>query len=102
MVSNYGYRLWDHESSNIKDEMNTRLKYLLTYTTRVETTGLNSLKKIFKHRKETFFNKKYYGHAIINHAKKLKHLYSEKRMVIPELDEVEFYIWTLKYARNQE
>jgi hypothetical protein len=96
LIQKYGHRLWTD------DETTRRLKFLKEYTRRIETTNLFSLKKVFSLEKVDTFNTEYYSLALNKQLNKLKTKYSKKRMIIPELNDIEYYIWTLKYAKNKK
>ncbi len=95
--TNFGYRLWDEDEK----EFNQRYKYLKEYTRRVETTNITSMNKVFKDRKPEDFDSSYYHRALSQHMKKLKNLYNKKRSVVPELNQLQYYIWILKYAKKE-
>jgi hypothetical protein len=63
---------------------------------------LISIKKVLSSKNIDTFNTEYYSLALNEQLKKLKNQYSSKRMIIPELREIEYYIWTLKYAENRK
>ena len=92
----YGYRLWDEEK---KKEMSLREKFLFEYTRRVETTNLSSLRKVFKNNPETF-DRTYYEFAFQSYINKLKGRYLNRKLIIPELTDTEYYVWVLKYAKK--
>lgn len=104
LIQDYGYRLWDDNSTeDVKaTETKRRLAFLKEYTRRVETTNLFSIKKVLRSKNIDTFNAEYYSLALNEQLKKLKNQYSSKRMIIPELREIEYYIWTLKYAENKK
>lgn len=97
MAVNYGYRLWDKD----QDEFKPRLEFLKEYTRRTETTNITSMAKVFKDRDAEEFDSSYYHRAVTEHVKKLKSLYNKSRSVVPELNELQYYIWILKYAKKQ-
>lgn len=97
MATKYGYRLWDEDGK----EFAQRYAYLKEYTRRVETTNITSMAKTFKDRKTEDFDSSYYHRAISLHMKKLKNLYNKNRSVVPELSDLQFYIWILKYAKKE-
>jgi len=96
MAQQYGYRLWDSVAS---DEIEERLIFLKEYTRRVETTNLRSMVKVFSDLDEIPFNVSFYRKALNKHIFGLKKLSHKKRSIIPEMNEVQYYIWTLKYAQ---
>ncbi len=102
LIVEHGYRLWDDDSidEDYAGETLRRIEFLKEYTRRVETTNLFSLKKVFKSKILDEFDSEYYSYALKSQIEKLKTQYSKKRMVIPELKEIEYYIWTLKYAKK--
>lgn len=95
LATDFGYRLWNQETKETSD----RLAYLKEYTRRIETTNLNSLAKVFKGHKVKDFDKTYYEFALNRYILKLKGLYNKDRMNIPEMNEINYYIWTLKNAQ---
>jgi hypothetical protein len=97
MAVKYGYRLWDQDGKEFKQ----RLAFLKEYTRRTETTNISSMAKVFKDRDPEEFDSTYYHRALSEHMKKLKNLYSKSRAVIPELNELQYYIWILKYAKKE-
>ena len=96
LAQNEGFRLWDDENKN---EMSQREKYLFEYTRRVETTNLTSVRKVFEGKPEAF-NRSYYSKSFDSYLAKLKNRYNNLKLIIPELDDSEYYIWVLKYAKN--
>lgn len=97
MATEYGYRLWDVNGKEFKN----RLAYLKEYTRRVETTNVHSTNKIFKDRKSEDFNRDYYAKGLSEQIVRLKTLYDRNRSVVPELNELQFYIWILKHAKKR-
>jgi hypothetical protein len=91
-----GYRLWDDQAEN---EIAKREQFLFEYTRRVETTNLTSIRKVFSKKTESF-NRSYYSYSFDAYLAKLKNRYNNKKLIIPELDDSEYYIWVLKYAKN--
>jgi hypothetical protein len=91
-----GFRLWDNKG---KDEMDKREEFLFEYTRRVETTNLTSVRKVFSGKPESF-DRSYFSHSFDAYLAKLKNRYNNKKLIIPELDDAEYYIWVLKYAKN--
>ncbi len=96
MAEKYGYRLWDSVAS---DESKQRMVFLKEYTRRIETTNLRSMQKVFKGIEDMPLDKEFYSKALNKHIYGLKKLSNEKRSVIPEMNEVQYHIWTLKYAK---
>lgn len=97
IATEYGYRLWDEDGK----EFDERLKYLKEYTRRVETTNITSMNKVFKDRVPEDFDSSYYHKALSLHMKKLKNLYNKSNSVVPELNDLQYYIWILKYAKKE-
>ena len=92
----YGYRLWDTNK-----EMRLRLKYLISYVRRSETTNLRSMKKLFKDELiEHGFDQRYYIRSVNDSLAALKNLRDYNREVVKELNEAEYYLWTLKYGKK--
>lgn len=91
----YGYRLWNLDGK----EFDNRLKYLKEYTRRVETTNVHSTNKIFKEQTAKDFNSEYYSKGLSEQIFKLKNLYSKKQAIVPELSDIQYYIWILKYGK---
>jgi hypothetical protein len=92
----YGYRLWDEEK-----ELKLRLKFLISYVRRSETTNLRSMKKLFKDElKPHGFDQRYYIRSVKDSIAALKSLRDYNREVVKELNEAEYYLWTLKYGQN--
>lgn len=97
LALNYGYRLWDLED---KKEIEIRLKYLLEYFRRVETTNLFSLKKVFKDKKEKTFDDSYTQYALESYMKYLKNRFGKKRLKIKEMTDTQFYLWVIKHGKK--
>jgi hypothetical protein len=89
----FGYRLWTDE------EFARRESYLLEYSRRVETTNLASVSKVFAGKVE-IFSPVYFQASFEAYLSKLKGRYINKKLIIPELTDTEYYIWVLKYAKN--
>ncbi len=96
LAQKHGYRLWDEEK---KKEMSQREKFLFEYTRRVETTNLNSLRKVFEGKPEVF-DRSYYEFAFQSYINRLKGRYNNKKLILPELTDTEYYVWVLKYAKK--
>ncbi len=92
-AQSYGYRLWTNE------EFSQRQAYLLEYSRRVETTNLASVSKVFAGKAEVF-SPEYFQASFESYLSKLKGRYINKKLIIPELTDTEYYIWVLKYAKN--
>jgi hypothetical protein len=92
-VQQYGYRLWT------ESEFTKRESYLLEYSRRVETTNLVSVSKVFSGKTEVF-STDYFQASFEAYLNKLKGRYHNKKQIIPELTDTEYYIWVLKYAKN--
>jgi len=96
LAINYGYRLWDASK-----EHRPRLKFLISYVRRSETTNLRSMNKLFaKDLKIHGFDKRYYMRSVTDSIAALKSLRDYNREVVKELTEAEYYLWTLKYGQN--
>jgi hypothetical protein len=97
LAVHYGYRLWDDGSQ----ELAQRMEFLKEYTRRTETTNLFSAAKVFADDIPDTFDGQYVHRALTEHMQKLKDMYAKNRSVIPELNELQYYIWILKYAKKQ-
>lgn len=97
IATQFGYRLWDDG----EDELNKRYAFLKEYTRRVETTNITSMGSVFKVESSEKFDATYYHKALSLHMKKLKNLYHKRRSIVPELNDLQYYIWILKYAKKQ-
>jgi hypothetical protein len=97
MIVKYEYRLWDFDNIN---EMNQRLKYIIEYTRRVETTNLLNIGKLFKISDGKEINNDYFRMAMNKHYDYIKNLYSEKRKLLFEMNQTQYYMWLLRYGKN--
>lgn len=95
LAVNYGYRLWDEEK-----ELKLRKKFLISYVRRSETTNLRSLQKLFSEQEIHGFDQRYYMKSIRDTLSSLKNLRDNDREVVKELNEAEYYLWTLKNGRK--
>lgn len=87
----WGYRLWDEEK-----ELKLRKKFLISFVRRSETTNLKSIKKLFADREIHGFDQRYYIRSVRDTLSNLKNLRDNDREVVKELNEAEYYLWTLK------
>jgi hypothetical protein len=92
----YGYRLWDEVK-----EMKLRLKFLISYVRRAETTNLKSMQKLFQDSlEEHSFDQRYYIRSVKDSIAALKNLRDYDREVVKELTEAEYYLWTMKNGKK--
>lgn len=96
LAENYGYRLWDE---NKKQETMSRLNFVREYIRRVETTNLRSIAKLLKNEKLKGYDKSYFAKAMRKHYDAIRNRKSRVNIMVREMSDTEFYLWTVKYGR---
>jgi hypothetical protein len=98
MMTKFQYRLWNSNNTN---EMEQRLQYISEYTRRVETTNLTNIAKLFDISNGSEINNDYFRMAMNKHYDYIKNLYSDKRKLLFEMNQTQYYMWLLKYGKNK-
>lgn len=96
----HGYSLWG-------DELNRRFDFLVEYTRRMETTNLKSMDNLLKKiegngevaQKE--MDDSHYKSTLNFYLKDLKTRYTNKRMQVREMSDLQYYIWILRNGKTQ-
>ncbi len=92
LAQNFGLRLWS-DKENIQRE-----EFVFEYLKRLERTNRKMIKKL-KIEKEDKWDKVYYQYALNKHLIRLKELYGPRYKVVRELNDLDFRIWLVKYAK---
>lgn len=98
MAVDYGYNLWGEESSK-------RLEYLVEYTRRIETTNLisvdNLLQKLEKNGEvvQRELTSNHYQFSLNFYLKSLKSRYTNKKLQVREMNDLQYYVWILKNGK---
>ena len=95
----HGYRLWTAE------DLKKRLAFLTESSRRLETTNLRSVENLMvkleaageKPRRELTAD--IYQKALNHYLLGLKTRYTQKRMRVREMNELEYYVWLLRNGR---
>jgi hypothetical protein len=96
----HGYSLWG-------EELNRRFDFLAEYTRRMETTNLKSMDNLLKKLEangETLqkeMNDEHYQATLNYYLKDLKTRYTNKRMQVREMSDLQYYIWILRHGKKQ-
>ncbi|MAZ46956.1 MAG: hypothetical protein CME65_00245 [Halobacteriovoraceae bacterium] len=93
----YGYRLWD---SKKPDELEKRLKFAKEYTRRTETTILNNMDLVFIDYPVESFSREYFKNLMKIHYNNMKKQYQFKQLLVREMTDTQYYLWTLRYAQE--
>ncbi|HXH76493.1 MAG TPA: hypothetical protein VNJ08_16095 [Bacteriovoracaceae bacterium] len=94
----HGYTLWGEESKK-------RFEFLTEYTRRVETTNIKSIENLLTKIEQSgqVINRELdvglYQHAINHYLKGLKTRYTLKKMQVREMNDLQYYVWTLKNGK---
>lgn len=95
----HGYALWGEESKR-------RFDFLVEYTRRIETTNLLSVKKLLEKYKEEGevvelgVREGLYQHSLNRYLLGLKLKYDMKKNQVREMNELQYYVWTLKNGKK--
>ncbi len=98
LAIDHGYVLWEKG-------MNQRFEFLSEYTRRIETTNLRSVENLLK-RSETEYKKivvtlndNHYRASLNHYLKGLKTRYTDKKMEVREMNDLQYYVWILKHGK---
>jgi hypothetical protein len=95
----HGYRLWSEA------DLSKRQEFLTEYTRRVETTNLRSVENLLTRLEEAGerprreLSSVIYEKALNHYLLGLKTKYTQKRMRIREMNELQYYVWLLRNGR---
>ena len=95
----HGYVLWE---KGIKE----RFAFLTEYTRRIETTNLRSIENLLKRmdnplRPDAILSEKHYQASLNHYLKGLKTRYTEKKMQVREMNDLQYYVWALRHGKFQ-
>ena len=96
----HGYSLWG-------EEHNRRFDFLAEYTRRMETSNLKSMDNLLKKLEENGetvqkeMNDGHYQATLNFYLKDLKNRYTNKRMQVREMNDLQYYIWILRHGKKQ-
>ncbi len=99
LAVDHGYRFWNETS------LNKRQEFLWEYTRRMETSHLRSVENLMQklaasgEEKRPALTNALYQKALNHYLFGLKKLYTQKRMRIREMNELEYYVWLLKNGK---
>lgn len=96
----HGYTFWG-------EELNKRYDFLSEYTRRMETTNLKSMDNLLSKiegngeivQKE--MSDDHYRAALSYYMRDLKTRYTDKRMQVREMNDLQYYIWILRHGKKQ-
>ncbi len=96
----HGYTLWG-------DNLDKRFDFLVEYTRRMETTNLKSMDNLLKKveavgeltQKE--MTDTHYVGALNYYLKGLKTRYTDKKMQVREMNDLQYYIWILRHGKKK-
>lgn len=94
----HGYTLWG-------DVLTKRFDFLVEYTRRMETTNLKSMDNLLaKVEKNGEFSQKemsdsHYKATLNYYLRDLKTRYTNKRMQVREMNDLQYYIWILRHGK---
>jgi hypothetical protein len=95
----YGYTLWDDKKSKL------RFEFLTEYTRRIETTNIRSISNLLSKIEKSGGEVKhdltvgFYQHALNHYLKGLKTRYTSEQMQVREMNDLQYYVWTLKNGK---
>ncbi len=95
----HGYRLW------ATADLSKRQEFLTEYTRRVETTNLRSVENLMTRLEESGESPRkelssvVYQKALNHYLLGLKARYTQKRMRIREMNELQYYVWLLRNGK---
>lgn len=100
LALDHGYILWG-------DELERRIQFLTEYSRRIETTNLKSMENLLKkleangeiQPKEISDN--HYRSALSYYLRGLKNRYTNKRMQLREMNDLQYYVWILRHGKKQ-
>ncbi len=98
LAGHYGLSLWG-------EELEARYKFLEEYTRRVETTHLRSIENLFakkgmeKAQVEDELSEKLYQYSLKHYLLGLKTRYDKEKIKVKEMNDLQFYVWTLRNGK---
>lgn len=98
LAINFGYSLWGEESQK-------RFQYLVEYTRRLETTNLRSLENLLQRlesngqKVERGLTDVHYQTSLNYYLKGLKQRYTDKKMEVREMSDLQYYVWILHHGK---
>jgi hypothetical protein len=98
LATREGYHLWG-------DEIEKRLDFLQEYTRRIETTNLKSKENLLSRleaageKPNTELSSIHYEYAINKYLNGLKSKYSGKKLMVREMNDLQYYVWILKNGK---
>lgn len=100
LAINHGYSLWG-------DELSRRFDFLVEYTRRMETTNLKSMDNLLKKSEangevvQKEISDSHYRAALEYYLLGLKSRFSNKRMQVREMNNLQYYVWILRHGKHQ-
>lgn len=98
LAQDYGYKLWNDDSQK-------RHEFLVEYTRRIETTNLKALDNLLVKLENSgeIVNRElsndHYQDALNHYLKGLKTRYTDKKLQVREMSDLQFYVWILKNGK---
>lgn len=98
LALNHGYTLWG-------DELSKRYDFLVEFTRRIETTNLRSMENLLKKLEargevlEKKISDNHYRAALNRYLMGLKVRYTDRKMQIREMNDLQYYVWILKSGK---
>lgn len=98
LAVDHGYRLWG-------EELIKRFDYLVEYTRRIETTNLRAQENLFARleasgeKPQANLDDSHYQTSLNRYLKSLKTRYTEKKMQVREMSDLQYYVWILKNGK---
>jgi hypothetical protein len=96
----HGYSLWD-------ESLDKRYEFLVEYTRRMETTNLRSMDNLLKKLETTGevvqkeMSDSHYKLALNFYLRDLKTRYTDKKMQVREMNDLQYYVWILRHGKKQ-
>lgn len=92
-----GYVLWEKG-------MDERFQFLSEYTRRIETTNLRSIENLLKKmdnpsRPDSVLTEKHYRSSLNHYLLGLKTRYTDKKMQVREMNDLQYYVWVLRHGK---
>lgn len=97
--TDHGYRLWQEA------DLKRRQEFLTEYTRRVETTNLRSVENLLTRLEASgeiprrHLSSAVYEKALNHYLLGLKSRYTQKKMRIREMNELQYYVWLLRNGK---
>lgn len=96
----FGYTFWD-------EKLEKRFDFLVEYTRRIETTNLKSMENLLNKVGEAgAFSQKdisdsHYSASLNYYLRNLKTRYTDKKMQVREMNDLQYYIWILRHGKQK-